>query len=321
MARKPEKSPAPENLKLFETPPAPDSAEELGRPFPAEAAAERDSPAPDVRIGPASGQIFVGTSAFTANGWEGAFYPRGMKPAEYLRHYATRFRTVEVDSTFYGTPQPSRVRNWYERTPADFVFAAKVPQIITHEKVLFDCDAEFGEFVQTMGLLGEKLGPLLLQFGFFGPDAFRDGEEFLARLVPFLRKLPSDHKFVVEIRNKRWLDERFMDALREHRVALALTDHSWMPRPWELKKNIDPITADFAYVRWLGDRKGIEAMTTRWDKTVVDRREDLLHWVKLFRELVARNLTMYAYANNHYAGNGPGTVKLFWEMYEESDSR
>jgi hypothetical protein len=55
-----------------------------------------------------------------------------------------------------------------------------------------------------------------------------------------------------------------------------------MPRPWELKKSFDLITADFAYVRWLGDRKGIEEVTTTWDKTVVDRRDDLLHWWRSF---------------------------------------
>ena len=244
-----------------------------------------------------------------------------MKPAQYLTHYASRFRTVEIDSTFYGTPKPERVRAWFEKTPADFVFSAKIPQLITHDKMLLDCDAEFAEFIGVMEQLGEKLGPLLLQFGFFQPSMFRNGREFLERLRPFLRKLPSDHRFVVEIRNRRWLNDRFVDVLREHRVVLALTDHSWMPRPWELmhkEKTPDLITADFAYIRWLGDRKGVEAITTVWDKTVVDRREDLLHWVKLFRELVARDLTVYAYANNHYAGNGPGTVKLFWEMYEQN---
>jgi len=269
--------------------------------------------------------ILTGTSAFTASGWEGTFYPAGMKAAEYLRFYATRFRSVEVDSTFYGTPKPERVRAWYEKTPADFVFAVKVPQVITHEKVLVDCDAEMDEFLQTMELLEEKLGPMLLQFGYFGPSVMKNGTQFLARLEPFLKKLTAagarphrPHRFVVEIRNKAWLDEPLLSLLREHNAALALTDHGWMPRPWELKKELDPITADFAYVRWLGDRKGIEDITTRWDKTVLDRRNDLLHWVEMFRKLRRRDLQVYAYANNHYAGNGPETVKLFWKMYESS---
>jgi uncharacterized protein YecE (DUF72 family) len=264
--------------------------------------------------------ILTGTSAFTAAGWEGTFYPAGTKPADYLSHYATQFRTVEVDSTFYGTPPQSRVRGWYEKTPEDFVFAAKVPQVITHEKVLMDCDEEFRQFVNTMEVLGEKLGPMLLQFGYFNPSVFRTGAEFLERLVPFLRKLPKEHRFAVEIRNKYWLDERFRNALEESNVALALVDQSWMPRPWEMKAQFDLVTADFAYVRWLGDRKGIEEVTKAWGKTVVDRRDDLLHWVKIFRDLMKRDLKVYAYANNHYAGNGPGTVKLFWELFEDREA-
>lgn len=77
--------------------------------------------------------IFLGTSAFTANGWQGTFYPPGMKSAEYLKFYATQFPTVEVDSTFYGTPSAATVQKWYEKTPPDFVFAAKVPQLCGDE--------------------------------------------------------------------------------------------------------------------------------------------------------------------------------------------
>jgi len=315
----------PVHLTLFDTTPA-------SAPKPTETSDSVADAAAEKFTG-SDTEILTGTSAFTAAGWEGTFYPDGMKPADYLRHYSRRFRTVEVDSTFYGTPKPERVRSWYEKTPAGFVFAAKVPQTITHEKILVDCEAEFAEFVQTMELLGEKLGPLLLQFGYFAPAVMKNGAQFLARLTPFLKKLASFSsrplRYVVEIRNKAWLDEALLHTLREHNVALALTDHSWMPRPWEIsaatgltgekkspeKSNL--ITADFAYVRWLGDRKGIEAITTRWDKTVVDRGNDLLHWVEMFRELRRRNLRVYAYANNHYAGNGPGTVKLFWRLYED----
>jgi uncharacterized protein YecE (DUF72 family) len=68
-------------------------------------------------------------------------------------------------------------------------------------------------------------------------------------------------------------------------------------------------------VRWLGDRKGIEEQTKTWDKTIVDRRGDLKNWAELFREFVRRNLKIFAYANNHYAGHGPDTVKLFWKLW------
>lgn len=261
--------------------------------------------------------LFLGTSAFTASGWPGSFYPPGMKAAEYLTYYATQFATVEIDSTFYGCPSPSTVSKWSARTPEDFIFCVKIPQAITHEKVLVDCDSEFEEFVKTMGILGPKLGPMVFQFPSFDRWKFPKQEGFLAVLTPFLKKLPSDHKFVVEIRNKNWLDARFADVLREHSVALALTDTSFVPRPWELKEQFNMITADFAYVRWLGDRHGIEKITQVWDKTVVDRKDDLKKWVEVLRWMVFNKdiRKMFAFANNHYAGHGPATVKQFWDLW------
>jgi uncharacterized protein YecE (DUF72 family) len=262
--------------------------------------------------------LLLGTSAFTANGWAGAFYPRGMKPPDFLNYYSTKFKTVEIDSTYYGTPSAATVTGWYEKTTPDFVFAAKVPQVVTHEKVLKDCEAEFDEFIDRMGLLGEKLGPLVLQFRWFNKYEIQ-ADEFFRLLQLFLKRIKDlpTVRFAVEIRNKGWLDKRFTDLLREHNVALALTDLSNMPRPWEVKDGLDLVTADFVYVRWLGDRKGIEALTTTWDKTVIDRTDDLKNWAALFRQFLSRNLKVYAYANNHYAGHGPGTVKLFWDMWEK----
>jgi uncharacterized protein YecE (DUF72 family) len=264
--------------------------------------------------------LLLGTSAFMAAGWEHSFYPPGIKQRDFLSYYATRFKTVEVDSTFYRTPSASTVTGWYEKTPADFVFAAKVPSLITHEKILVNCEAEFEEFVDRMSLLDEKLGPLLFQFPRFSKYQIQ-ADEFSRRLRFLLNRvkdLPTV-RFAVEIRNRAWLDQRFADLLREYNVALALTDTSFMPRPWEMKEKIDLVTTDFAYVRLLGDRKGIEKVTRVWDKMVVDRKNDLMNWVHVFKSMVSNTkvLKLFAFANNHYAGHGPGTVKLFMEMWNE----
>src|SRR5260370_35323723 len=146
--------------------------------------------------------IRIGTSAFTAAGWDGSFYPRGMKPADFLSFYATKFDTVELDNTFYRTPALSTVQGWYAKTPPGFLFAAKVPQVITHEKVLVDCDEDLSHFLRTMEALREKLGPLLFQFGYFNKSKFNIESEFLARLKPFLQLLPKAFSYAVEIRNK-----------------------------------------------------------------------------------------------------------------------
>src|SRR6266513_1372383 len=263
--------------------------------------------------------ILLGTSAFTANGWEGSFYPRGMQSRDFLSYYATQFATVEVDSTFCGCPSARTVNNWAARTPEDFIFSVKIPQVITHEKALVNCDSEFEEFVKTMDILGPKLGPMVFQFPLFDRWKFPKQDSFLAVLTPFLKKLPTDHKFAIEIRNKTWLDARFADVLREYNVALALTDTSFVPRPWQMKEKFDLITADFAYVRWLGDRKKIGKQTTTWDKTIIDREIDLKNWVELFRRLVTDKdvREILAFMNNHYSDHAPAGVKLLLDLWNK----
>ena len=258
--------------------------------------------------------ILLGTSSFTASGWNGSFYPRGMKPSDYLQFYAERFHTVEVDSTFYACPTARTVENWNARTPEGFVFSVKVPQTITHDRVLVDCDAEIAEFLETMDILGEKLGPIIFQFPFFSRSIVPDRHAFTDRLIPFLKKLPAKHKFGIEIRNRPWLDAEFANLLRDRQIALVLQDRSWMPNPAEL--DFDPITADWTYIRWLGDRKVIEAQTMAWDKAVVDRTSELHSWVHFCYQIMKRGVLIYAYANNHFQGHGPATIAKFLELWD-----
>jgi uncharacterized protein YecE (DUF72 family) len=260
-----------------------------------------------------STEIRLGTSAFTADGWQGAFYPKGMKSSDYLYFYGTRFDTVEVDSTFYRIPTIEAVNNWALKVPPGFVFSLKIPRVITHDKILLDCDTEFERFVDTVDVLDDKLGPMVFQFPYFNAKVFDSPIQFFSRLKAFFKKLPriGGYQFAVEIRNKQFLTPRFADLLRENNVALVLQDQSWMPRPEELFEKFDPITADFAYIRWLGDRKGIEATTRVWNQTIVDRSSELQSWVEVCEKIQRRGITTYAYANNHYAGFAPATIELF----------
>jgi len=166
-----------------------------------------------------------------------------------------------------------------------------------------------------MELLGDKLGPMLLQFGYFNKKAFLGVNDFLARLRPFLKKLPKGHKFAVEIRNKNWLVPQFVETLRACAVALALIDQSWMPRPAQWFEKFDPIASDFTYVRWLGDRKGIEEQTKTWDKVIVDRRAELSEWAEILGKVHKRKIQIFAYANNHFAGHAPATVEMFQDLW------
>jgi uncharacterized protein YecE (DUF72 family) len=259
----------------------------------------------------------LGTSSFTADGWNRTFYPPGMQSRDYLSYYATQFDTLEVDATFYRIPAISTVQGWHAKTPANFVFALKTPQEITHERILVDADSVFNEFLHAAEPLGEKLGVILLQFPYFNKKTFSGPAEFLARLKPFLEKLPAHPRFALEIRNKYWLGPPLCELLRKHNVALALIDHPWMPRPREYFAKGDTLTTDFTYIRWLGDRKAIEEQTKLWDKTIVDRTEDLRGWIEACRSFMKRKIRVFAFANNHYAGHAPDTLRLFDKLLIE----
>ena len=247
----------------------------------------------------------------------GSFYPAGSKPQDFLPLYAKRFDTVEIDSTFYRIPAARTVEQWRERTPVGFTFAAKVPQTITHEKMLVEVGQDIADFLRVMDLLGDKLGPLLFQFPYFNKQKFRGLGFFLERLEPLLAGLAKDHQWVVEVRNRQWLCEKLYAVLRRHGVALALVDHAWMPRPAELFETGNPITANFTFVRWIGDRKGIEEQTKVWNRTLVDRTEDLCDWVKVLGRAARQVDIMFAYANNHYGGHAPDTIELFRRLWPQ----
>ena len=179
--------------------------------------------------------------------------------------------------------------------------------------MLVACDAEFSEFMETMEILGEELGPIIFQSPFFARSIFSDRHAFTDRLVPFLKKLPAGHKFGIEIRNRNWLNAEFANLLRDHQIALVLQDRSWMPNPVEL--DFDPITTDWTYIRWLGDRKEVEAQTMTWDKAVVDRSAELSSWVDFCDRIMNRGVLVYAHANNHFQGYGPATIAKFLELW------
>ncbi len=264
--------------------------------------------------------LHLGTSSWSSEDWLGVFYPPNTPPANFLTEYAKHFDTVEADSTFYRPPSISMVKNWRERTPPGFLLAAKFPQVITHEKVMRDCRDEVRAFLGAMELLGEKLGPLLLQFPYFNKQAFSSWEGFTSLLDPFLDQLPRDFHYAVEVRNKYWINRQLLDLLRKRKVALALIDHPWMTPVSQLISKQEVVTADFTYLRWLGDRKGIEEKTKQWDRVIIDREEEMEIWIPVVRQLLRKGIRVFGYFNNHYAGYAPGSVDLFRKVWDKTQS-
>lgn len=243
------------------------------------------------------GSLLLGTQGFSFDDWVGPFYPEGTPKREFLEHYATQFPTVEIDSTFYGSPRASVVDGWRERTPERFRFAAKFPKLITHEKKLDGAQGDAEAFVGTMQALGDKLALLTLQFAYdFTPDLFD-------RLDGFLSALPRGPRYAVEVRNRKWLNADLGEMLSQHNAALVLQDLHYMPK-------LDWITADFTVIRWLGRRKDIN----QFDRIQIDRGEVLERWSERVTRFLDDGLDVYGYFNNHFAGHSPASARQFAEM-------
>jgi uncharacterized protein YecE (DUF72 family) len=269
---------------------------------------------------PAAGRIHYGTSSWSEKSWVGPFYPPGTKPADYLAYYATRFSTVEADTTYYRVPSRDLVRGWARKTPPGFRLAAKFPRSIVHggdgekpdpSRVLVRdiVGEDVDRFLEAMDELGEKCGPLVVQLPYFDRAAFASLDAFLERLEPFLETLPDRFRYGVEVRNKSWLVPALADVLRRRRAALVLVDIAYMPHPLDVARAMNVVTADFAYARLIGDRKAIEARTTTFDKVVIDQSSRLERWAELLDELVPQVHDTFVYTNNHYAGHGPETIR------------
>ena len=258
----------------------------------------------------------IGACGWSYKDWSGVFYPKKMTAGQYLAFYAENYGVVEVDSTFYHAPALKTVEGWRDKTPPGFGFSLKVPQSITHEKVLVDCEADVAGFLAAARILGDKLLSCVLQFGYFNRTKFKSGTEFLERLRPFLEAWPKDVPVAVEIRNKTWITGEFLDCLRSHGATFVLTDQAWMPSPLSLMEKFDVITGQYAYVRLLGDRNEVDKLTETLDHVVVDRTEQLKQDARAIKLLQAR-VPVLVFVNNHFAGYSPETIKQLMEVLRE----
>jgi len=275
--------------------------------------------------------LILGTSSFSWPDWNGVFYPKDLPAAERLGFYARHFPAVEVDTTFYRMPTRSMLGNWVRRTPETFRMALKVPREITHDAQLDDCRAATAEFLDVTAILGPRRGPLLLQFPYVAKgqdeEEYRTGDRFYERLSGWLDDWSGAADWVVEIRNQTWLNRRLLALLRNHGVPLALTAYYTMPSLAGMQRDeLDPLTGPLAYVRFLGNRRAIDRKiddliesgqkTQRFDALVEDKERELRSWVDALLPVITRMRT-WAFFNNHYAGFGPGSARLFARLWRE----
>lgn len=228
--------------------------------------------------------------------WRGPFYPAGLAMNRTLEAYARVFDTVELDSTFYGVPRPSTLDGWASQVGPEFLFSAKVPRAVTHERRLIgaaEAALDFGRLLRDR--LGSHLGALLLQL----PPDFSDAErgaldEFVAA-VSDSRQREEPLPWVVEFRHASWAETNVAADLAARGIACATTER------------LD-VGAPLRYVRLLGEDGSIK----RFDERVSDRTADLDAWAERIKAAQAEAdpnaPPLLVYVRNFFEGHAPATI-------------
>jgi uncharacterized protein YecE (DUF72 family) len=226
--------------------------------------------------------VWLGCSGWSYKEWIGAFYREGEK--SMLTAYSRVFKTVEIDSTFYRYPTKGMVFGWLRYSPQDFLFAAKLPQLITHEKKLDSTkgvEQDLNKFLELMEPLqfNGKLASLLAQL----PPGLKFNPSLLES---FFALFPTQFRLAVEFRHPSWMNPQMLQLLEKYQVAYTAVDEPLLPPDMH-------VTTDFAYIRWHG--KGESPWYNYHYKT-----EELQPWVPKVRAAATKAKKVYGYFNNHY---------------------
>jgi uncharacterized protein YecE (DUF72 family) len=228
--------------------------------------------------------FFLGTSGWSYREWIGPFYRKGEK--SMMRAHTKVFKTAEINSTFYAYPSKGTVMGWTRYSPANHVFCAKLPKLITHDKKL---NIEQGveedliryiDVIRPLALNG-KLGCLLIQL----PPKYSFKIEHLER---FFEILPKDIRFAIEFRNLSWMNEDTWPLLEKYNVAYCIVDEPLLPPEVH-------VTTDFAYFRWHGNGKN-PWFNYRY------KPEELKPWIPKIKQTSKKVNRIYGYFNNHFHG-------------------
>src|SRR5919108_344060 len=246
--------------------------------------------------------FYVGCSGWSYTVWQGSFYPADMKISKWLEFYSKVFDYVEIDSSFYRTPNTFTVKNWLKKTQDNFRFSAKFPKVITHDKRLKNVDYELELFFKAIEPLHDKTLALLIQL----PPSLEimEGLQGLRELVPILDKR---FRYAVEVRHQSWFQDLAYNFFADNKICMVWSQLAGIRTP-------PIVTTDFIYIRFIGDRSINEKDFGNIQK---DRVSEMKKWAKRVKRVQEENkqlnLAIVA-SNNHYAGFGPGTANMFRKM-------
>jgi uncharacterized protein YecE (DUF72 family) len=192
-------------------------------------------------------QVYVGCAKWGRPDWVGKIYPKGAKPADFLKNYVTHYNSIELNAFFYQLFPIPTVEKWASLAADDFRFCPKFTNVITHIRRLKNAEKDTDAFLQTVGSFGKKLGTSFIQLGNnFGPKHFES-------IHDYLRSLPKDFDVALELRSGEWfadttvVDETY-HLMKELGVTFIITDTSGRRDVLHTR-----LTTPKAFIRYVGN--------------------------------------------------------------------
>lgn len=242
--------------------------------------------------------VYVGTSGWSYD-WD-SFY-EDVPNSRRFEHYASVFRTVEVNYSFYRLPKKITFQKWKDQAPEGFTFALKLSRYVTHIKRLKGVQGALRKFLNRASELGDALGPVLVQLP---PNAAEDIET----LDAFLKQahdatataVGRPVRFAVEFRDESWYTDAVFRTLNERNAALVFSHGSTIPYPDQ-----EPITSDFVYLRLHGPG-------ALYGSAYGANR--LVAWARKIRSWMKRGKDAYVYFDNDQHGYAPKDARKLMEL-------
>jgi len=240
-------------------------------------------------------KISIGTAGWDYKDWIGPFYPKNLKKSQHLEYFSKFFNLVEINSTFYNLPSEDMVINWNNRVPENFRFIVKVWQKITHNLEDPDLDSHIFNFFSKVKRLKPKIFGFLLQF----PPWFKYSESHLHKLNLLLKEIPSEYKYIIELRDNSWLNPEILSEFIDGNQIILGTTYKPGILPYYLPNQ------KCYYIRLIGDRE-----LTIFNHVQRDQIEALNHLEKNIQNLlkISKIYEIFIIVNNHFAGFAPESV-------------
>jgi uncharacterized protein YecE (DUF72 family) len=169
-------------------------------------------------------KVFLGCAKWGIKEWVGKIYPPGTKEKQFLEHYLKHYNSIELNATHYKVYGPDVIGAWAEKAKGrSFIFCPKMAKNITHFGKLTGKRYITDAFLEGVSAFGKHLGPIFIQVS----DKFTPNRK--EELFDFLRTLPKDQQFFLEVRHPAWFSDpaerkELFDTLRSLKIGAVITD-------------------------------------------------------------------------------------------------